>query len=52
MSDLNMLVVTGGQERNAAEWNSVIERSGFEVCRIIPVPGDSASIIEAAPVEA
>jgi hypothetical protein len=49
MSDLNMLAVTGGKERAAAEWKELLLRSGFETRRIIAVPGESASIIEAAP---
>jgi hypothetical protein len=50
MSDLNMMAVTGGKERCAAEWKQLLLQSRFEVHRIIPVPGESASIIEAAPV--
>jgi SAM-dependent methyltransferase len=50
MSDLNMMVVTGGKERSASQWKTVIERSGFKLRRIVAVPGESASIIEAAPV--
>lgn len=48
MSDLNMLAVTGGRERNAAEWKDLLRRAGFRLTRIIDVPGDSASIMEAA----
>lgn len=50
MSDLNMLAVTGGKERGAAEWKELLFRSGFEMRRIIAVSGESASIIEAAPL--
>jgi len=50
MSDLNMLAVTGGKERSAAEWKQLLLQSGFETIRIMPVPGDPASIIEAAPL--
>jgi len=49
MSDLNMLAVTEGKERNAAEWKSLLNRSGFECCRFIGVHGKMASIIAAAP---
>jgi precorrin-6B methylase 2 len=49
MSDLNMLAATGGKERTAGEWKELLGRSGFEVRRIIAVPGEPASIIEAAP---
>lgn len=55
MSDLNMLAVTGGKERSAAEWTKLLRRSGFELRRIIPVaaetvPGHEVSIIEAVPI--
>jgi hypothetical protein len=55
MSDLNMLAVTGGKERSAAEWTKLLRRSGFELRRIIPVsaetvPGYEVSIIEAVPI--
>ena len=50
MSDLNMLAVTGGKERSAAEWATLLRRSGFELRRIIPVPEQEVSIIEALPV--
>jgi hypothetical protein len=49
MSDLNMLAVTGGKERSAAEWKRLLLRARFEVRRIIAVPGEAVSIIEAAP---
>ena len=49
MSDLNMLAVTGGKERSAVEWKELLFRAGFDVIRIIAVPGESASIVEAAP---
>jgi O-methyltransferase domain len=49
MSDLNMLVVTGGKERSAAEWKQLLASTGFKCERIIQVPGDLVSIIEAAP---
>ncbi len=48
MSDLNMLAVTGGKERSAVEWKNLLRSAGFECKRIIPVPGDLVSIIEAA----
>ena len=49
MSDLNMLAVTGGKERSAIQWKSLLSSAGFECRRFIPVPGDLVSIIEAAP---
>jgi len=48
MSDLNMLAVTGGKERSAVEWKTLLKNSGFECRSIIPVSGELASIIEAA----
>jgi hypothetical protein len=45
-SDLNMLAVTGGKERSAIEWKSLLSDAAFECQRIIPVPGELASIIE------
>jgi O-methyltransferase domain/Dimerisation domain len=50
MSDINMLAVTGGKERSAAEWKTLLGNAGFECRRIIPVGGQLlVSIIEAAP---
>ena len=37
MSDLNMLAVTGGKERSAAEWEALLKRSGFTCRHIISV---------------
>jgi hypothetical protein len=51
MSDLNMMAVTGGKERNASEWKQLLLQSRFELRRIVAVPGESASIIEAAPID-
>jgi O-methyltransferase domain len=36
MSDLNMLVLTGGRERNEAEYRDLLEQAGFALTRIIP----------------
>jgi hypothetical protein len=47
MSDLNMLAVTGGKERSALEWKGLLASAGFACLRIIPVPEDLVSIIEA-----
>ena len=49
MSDLNMLAVTGGKERSAVEWKKLLSSAEFECRRIITVPGELVSIIEAAP---
>ncbi|MGH9717833.1 MAG: methyltransferase [Candidatus Acidiferrales bacterium] len=54
MSDLNMMAVTGGKERSAAEWKALLEKAGFEMRRVIPVVADDmtpqdVSIVEALP---
>jgi hypothetical protein len=48
MSDLNMLAVTGGKERSAVEWKSLLGKAGFDCIGITPVPGHLISIVEAA----
>ena len=53
MSDLNMMAVTGGKERSAVEWDALLKRAGFNMQRVIDVPGrdksgQTISIIEAA----
>jgi hypothetical protein len=55
MSDLNMLAVTGGKERNEHEWRTLLEAAGFILTAICPVGGDNvivrnAGILEAKPV--
>lgn len=47
MSDLNMLAVTGGKERSVLEWSRLLQASGFDTGRIIPVAEMGVSIIEA-----
>ncbi len=49
MGDLSMLVVTGGRERGADEWGALLWSAGFDLLRIVAVPGSTSSIIEAAP---
>jgi hypothetical protein len=49
MADLNMLAVTGGKERSAAQWKGLLTDAGLRCEKIVPVPGDLVSIIEAAP---
>lgn len=51
MSDLNMLAVTGGKERSATEWKHLLASASLKCERIIPVPGDLVSIIEASPAD-
>jgi SAM-dependent methyltransferase len=49
LSDLNMLAVTGGKERDALEWRSLAACAALRVGRIIPVSDDLVSIIECTP---
>ena len=43
--DLEMLVITGGRERTAAEFENLFESSGFRLSRIMPT-GENVCIIE------
>jgi ubiquinone/menaquinone biosynthesis C-methylase UbiE len=54
MSDLNMLAVTGGQERSEREWRKLLEAAGFTLTGVYPVGGDAGNvgIVEAKPVSA
>ncbi len=47
--DLNMLAMTGGRERTAAEFRALLDGAGFQLSRIIPA-GPNVSILEARPV--
>jgi len=47
MSDLNMLAVTGGCERSEDEWTALLASAGIDRRKILPVPGQTASIVEA-----
>jgi len=54
MSDLNMLVVTGGKERSEREWRTLLEEAGFVLNAVYPVGGDklmvgNVGILEAKP---
>lgn len=46
-TDLNMLVMVGGQERTEAEYRELIASAGLRVTRVIPTP--AMSLIEAVP---
>ena len=48
LMDLNMLVMTGGRERTAKEFEKVFQDAGFEVTRVIPTKSPFA-LIEARP---
>ena len=45
-SDLHMLVMVGGRERTAAEFQTLLAASGFELVRVIPT-GSPPHIVEA-----
>ena len=47
-SDLNMLVMLGGQERTAAEFGALYAAAGFRLTRVLPLPA-TASLIEGRP---
>lgn len=47
--DLNMLVMTGGKERTAAEFEQLLAAAGFKLLRVIPTDLPT-SIVEAQPV--
>jgi len=38
--DLEMLVITGGQERTEEEYRDLLESTGFTLSRTIPTEGD------------
>jgi SAM-dependent methyltransferase len=40
MSDLNMMVVTGGRERTIDGWRRLVAAAGFELESVQPVPAD------------
>ena len=46
--DINMLVVTGGQERSAAQYRALLARCGFRLVRVWPT-ASPLSLIEARP---
>ena len=48
MSDLNMLVVTGGRERSELEWKALLEAAGFLLFAVTPC-GNDMGIVEARP---
>ena len=48
LMDLNMLVMTGGRERTATEFEKVLNDAGFEMARVIPTKSPFA-LIEGRP---
>jgi len=49
LSDLNMMVRTGGLERTAGEYRSLLAQAGLELAAVIPT-GSPRTILEARPV--
>ncbi|MDQ2869452.1 MAG: acetylserotonin O-methyltransferase [Acidobacteriota bacterium] len=49
LMDLNMLVMTGGLERTAAEYGALLGQAGFRLERVIPT-ASPFSVVEARPV--
>lgn len=50
MSDLNMLVCTGGKERTEAEFRTLLADAGFDLVSVTPVTGPTNySVLEAVP---
>jgi SAM-dependent methyltransferase len=49
-SDLNMLVMPGGQERELAEYGSLLDAAGFTLGRAVPT-GTDVFVIEALPAQ-
>jgi hypothetical protein len=47
--DINMLVMTGGRERTAAEYSDLLRASGFELVRVVGA-NPQISVIEGKPV--
>jgi O-methyltransferase domain len=45
-SDLNMLVMTGGQERTAREYGTLLAQAGLRLTRLIPT-GSPYEVLEA-----
>ena len=46
--DLNMLVISGGQERTEEEFRALLDSGGFRLMRVIPTPS-MMSVLEAVP---
>lgn len=49
MSDLNMLVCTGGRERTHAEFDALLARGGFRLESVTPCPPSGYSLLRAVP---
>ncbi len=51
-SDVNMLVNTGAKERSRADFAALVERSGFELRRILPIRPAWSGVASSSVVEA
>jgi hypothetical protein len=50
LSDLNMLVLLGGRERTAADFEALCARTGFTLRDVRPLPPPSLfAVLEAVP---
>jgi hypothetical protein len=49
LSDLNMMVNLGGQERTRAEFDVLLDNSGFTVATATPLPPSGFWLLEAVP---
>lgn len=47
--DLHMMVVPGGRERTAAEYEALFRQAGFALGQILPTPA-GPSVVEAVPM--
>jgi hypothetical protein len=47
--DLHMLVLLGGRERTAAEYDALFQAAGFKLARVVPTP-PGPSVVEAVPI--
>ena len=49
MSDLNMLVCTGGRERTEAEFGALLDAAGLRLTSVTPTEGSGYSVMRAEP---
>jgi hypothetical protein len=48
LSDLNMMVISGGRERTAAEHRALLEAAGFTLTKVVPTQSEM-SVLECVP---
>jgi hypothetical protein len=49
LTDMEMLVMSGGQERTEREYSALLGKAGFRLARVVPTESES-SVVEAIPV--